>query len=109
MDKALAQLQRTPRDIRCWQKAQQDLLAGRPGLALAAYQTLAKRYPTIPQLWFELGNAASGELDFSMANHAYGQALALAPTNAVLLGMIGQQYQGLRQLEDARTCYERAV
>ncbi|MGH7970389.1 MAG: tetratricopeptide repeat protein, partial [Limisphaerales bacterium] len=109
MDKALAQLQRAPRDIARWQAAQQHLLAGRPGPALAAYQELAKRHPAIPQLWFELGNAASGELDFSLANQAYRRALALAPGNAALLGMIGQQYQGLRQLDDARLCYEAAV
>ena len=109
MDKALAQLRRSPRDVARWQTAQQELLAGRPGSALAAYQELVRRYSAIPQLWFELGNAASGELDFQLANRAYRQALALAPGNAALLGMIGQQYQGLRQLDDARVCYEAAV
>jgi tetratricopeptide (TPR) repeat protein len=109
MDKALAQLQRSPRDIARWQTAQQDLLAGRPAQALAAYQELVKRHPAIRQLWFELGNAASGELDFTLANQAYRRALALAPGDAALLGMIGQQYQGLRQLDDARICYEAAV
>jgi len=107
--KALAQLQRSPRDIARWQAAQQHLLAGRPGPALGAYQELARRYPSLPQLWFELGNAASGELDFALANQAYRRALDLAPGNAALLGMIGQQYQGLRQLDDARICYEAAV
>ena len=60
-------------------------------------------------MWFELGNAASGELDFALANQAYHRALELAPDNASLLGMIGQQYLGLRQLDEARICFERAV
>ena len=104
-----AQLERTPRDIARWQKAQQQLLAGRHDLAVTAYRDLVRKYPGVPELWFELGNAASGELDFKLANEAYRRALALAPGNASLLSMIGQQYQGLRQLDDARTCYERAV
>ncbi len=109
VDKGLAQIQRSPRDVARWQKAQQELLSGRAGAALTIYRHLAERYPGIPVLWFELGNAASGELDFALANQAYRRALALAPENASLLAMIGQQYQGLRQLDDARTCYERAV
>ena len=109
MDKALAKLQRSPRDVLRWRNAQQDLLAGRVSSALAAYQDLARRYPSIPQLWFELGNAASGELNFILANEAYRRAITLAPKDPALLAMVGQQYQGLRQLDDARSCYERAV
>jgi tetratricopeptide (TPR) repeat protein len=105
----LAQLQRNPRDAARWQKAQQKLLGGQHGPALAAYRELATRYPAVPELWFELGNAASGELDFAQADFAYRRALELAPRNASLLCSIGQQYQGLRQLDDARSCYERAV
>jgi tetratricopeptide (TPR) repeat protein len=106
---SLLQLQRSPKDVARWQNAQQQLLGGRPGPALAIYRTLARRYPAIAELWFELGNAASGELDFPLANQAYREALKLAPQNPSLLGMIGHQYQSLRQLDDARTCYERAV
>ncbi len=102
-------LQRNPRDLARWQKAQEQLLGGRPGPALAGYRQLAAKYPAIPQLWFELGNAAAGELDFKQANQAYQRAMALAPANASLLGMIGNQYLGLRQLDEARTCFERAV
>ena len=109
MTGSLAQLERTPRDIARWRKAQEQLLGGRFGLALAAYRDLAQRYAAIPELWFELGNAATGELDFEQANQAYRRALDLAPTNAGLLVMIGRQYQGLRQLDDARTSFERAV
>ncbi|MCX6923714.1 MAG: sulfotransferase [Verrucomicrobia bacterium] len=109
MPGTLAHLERTPRDIARWQKAQQKLLGGKHGPALAAYRDLAKRYPAVPELWFELGNAASGELDFAQANLAYRRALELAPRKVAMLCMIGQQYQGLRQLDDARACYERAV
>lgn len=99
----------TPRDMARWQKAQEQLLGGQPGPALAGYRQLATRYPGIPQLWFELGNAAAGELDFKQADAAYQRALKLAPQNASLLGMIGNQYLGLRQLDAARACFERAV
>ena len=109
MPGTLAHLERTPRDVARWQKAQQRLLGGQHGAALVAYRELIKRYPVVPELWFELGNAAAGELDFAQANQAYRRALELAPCKVSLLCMIGQQYQGLRQLDDARTCYERAV
>jgi tetratricopeptide (TPR) repeat protein len=109
MPGTLAHLERAPRDVARWQKAQQKLLGGQHGPALAAYRDLVRRYPAVPELWFELGNAASGELDFAQANHAYRRALELAPQRVSMLCSIGQQYQGLRQLDDARTCYERAV
>ena len=109
MSGTLAQLERTPRDVARWQKAQQKLLSGQHGPALAAYRDLVRRYPAVPELWFELGNAASGELDFAQANLAYRRTLELAPRKVSLLCSIGQQYQALRQLDDARSCYERAV
>ena len=90
MPGTLAQLERAPRDVARWQKAQQQLLGGQPGPALAAYRDLARKYPAVPELWFELGNAASGELDFAQANLAYRRALELAPRKVSLLCMIGQ-------------------
>lgn len=108
MQGTLVQLHRNPRDIARWQKAQQQLLGGNHGPALSSYRALARRYPAIAELWFELGNAASGDLDFPLANQAYRRARELASGNASLLGMIGKQYQSLRQLDDARTCYEKA-
>jgi tetratricopeptide (TPR) repeat protein len=99
----------SPRDLARWQKAQQLLLGGRHGQALVIYRELAAKYPGTPEVWFELGNAASGELDFARANAAYRRALELAPGNANFLCLIGQQYQGLRQLDDARACFEKAV
>ncbi len=109
MNGDLAKLQRTPRDLARWQKTQEQLLGGRPGPALSSYRDLVRRYPAVAELWFELGNAAAGELDFAQANLAYRKARELAPQNASLLSTIGGQYQGLRQLDDARTCYEQAV
>ena len=102
-------LRRNLRDVSRWQKAQEQLMGGRLGAALSGYRDLVRSYPGIAELWFELGNAASGELDFLLANQAYRRARELAPQNAALLSMVGMQYQGLRQLDDARTCYENAV
>ena len=109
MSPDLAKLQRSPRDQVRWQKAQEQLLGGRSGPALAAYRDLTRRFPGIPQLWFELGNAASAELDFPQAGAAYLRAQELAPDNPSLLGAIGHQYLGLRQLDQARASFERAV
>ena len=102
-----AQIQ--PRDLARWQHAQQELLGGRFHQALVTYRQLTVRYPNLPELWFELGNAASGELDFAEANRAYRRAVELAPANAALLVNVGRQYEGLRQLDDARDCFARAV
>ncbi len=103
-----AKLQRNPRDQEKWQRARNQLLGGDSAKALSGYRALTRSYPAIGELWFELGNAASGLLDFGLANRAYQRARALAAHNAPLLGLIGQQYQGLRQPDDARACYEAA-
>ena len=105
----MLKIQATPRDLARWQKAQEQLMSGRSGPALAGYRDLVRRYPGLAELWFEMGNAASGELDFAQANKAYLRARELAPKNASLLSTIGTQYQGLRQLDDARACFEGAV
>jgi tetratricopeptide (TPR) repeat protein len=105
----LDQLQRSPREVARWRKAQDQLLGGRYSSALAGYRDLAQRFPAVPELWFELGNAAAGDLNFSLANQAYQRAMELAPNNPSLQVSIGQQYQGLRRLDDARSCFERAV
>jgi tetratricopeptide (TPR) repeat protein len=109
MNDALAQLQRAPRDLERWHKARTQLLGGAPAQASAGYRDLVRRHPAVAELWFELGNAAAGDLDFSLANQAYRRARDLAPRNAGLLSAIGNQYLGLRQLDDARACYESAV
>jgi tetratricopeptide (TPR) repeat protein len=109
MSGTLAQLEQKPSEVARWQAAQQQLLSGKFTAALVAYRTLVRKFPGIPELWFELGNAAAGELDFAEANQAYQRAVDLAPNNANLLVMVGRQYQGLRQLDAARTTFERAV
>jgi tetratricopeptide (TPR) repeat protein len=109
MQGTLAELQRSPRDAALWRKAQEQILTGNCGLALANYQKLTCRFPAVAELWYELGNAAMGELDFPIANQAYRRAIDLAPRNSSLLAMIGNQFQGLRQLDQARSCYELAV
>ena len=109
MNVDLAGLQRSPQAMACWRKAQEKLLGGRSVAAIADYRGLIKRYPGIAELWFEFGNAASANLDFTTANQAYRRALELAPGNSSLLSLIGHQYQSLRQLDDARSCYEGAV
>jgi tetratricopeptide (TPR) repeat protein len=105
----LNQLQRSPRDAAQWRKAQEQLLGRKHGVALASYRDLTRRFPAVAELWFEMGAAATGELNFDLANQAYRRASELAPHNASLLVLLGQQYQGLRQLDDARACFERAV
>ena len=105
----LKELQRSPRDVAHWRKAQEQLLSRRYGPALAGYRDLTRRFPLIAELWFELGNAAVGELNFDLANQAYRRSAELAPGNTSLLVLIGQQYQGMRQLDDARAAFERAV
>ena len=102
-------LQRSPRDVARLQKAQQQLSAGRFGPALAAYRELTGRFPLVAELWFELGSAAAGELDFTAAGQALKRATELAPRNCPLLVLIGKQYLGLRQANEARECFERAV
>jgi tetratricopeptide (TPR) repeat protein len=109
MDGNLPQPQLSPRDVARWQKVQGQLLGRRFEAALPACRTLARRFPFVPELLSEPGNAASGDPDFAVTNQAYRRALYLAPGNSSLLSMIGEQYQGLRQLDDARNCFERAV
>jgi tetratricopeptide (TPR) repeat protein len=105
----LATLQSAPREVARWQKAQQQLTSGRYSHALAAYRELVQNHPAIAQLWFEMGIAAGGDLDFTLAHQAFQTSISLAPDDSSLLVLIGQQYQRLRQLEHARACFERAV
>ncbi|MDB6021272.1 MAG: Sulfotransferase [Pedosphaera sp.] len=105
----LAKLQSVPRETARWQKAQNQLMSGRYSHALAAYKELVRAYPGVAQLWFELGIAAGGELDFALAHQAFQCTVSLAPQDVSLLVLVGQQYQRLRQLDLTRDCYQRAV
>lgn len=109
MQGAITQIERNPKDLARWRKAQQQLLSGNHELALITYRSLSEKYPTIAELWFERGNAAAGDLDFEQANRCYQLAREHGAHHASLLGLIGQQYQSLRQLDDARSCYEQSL
>ncbi len=109
MDSDLAKLKRSPADVARWQKAQQHVVSGRPGLALAVYRDLVKRYPGVDQLWFEQGVAAGGDLDFVLANQCLQRAAKLAPRDVSLLVLIAQQYHRLHRPDQARDCFRRAV
>lgn len=105
----LAKLQGVPRDLARWQKAQGSLMSGRYGHSLMGYRSLVQAYPGVAQLWFELGIAAGGELDFALAHDAFQRTISLAANDVSLLVLVGQQYQRLRQIDLARDCYRRAV
>jgi len=109
MKGTLAELQRSPRDAARWQQTQQLLLGHQYERALAGYDSLVRRFPKIAELWFELGNAAAGALDFPLATRSFRKALDLAPGNAALIGLVGQQFQNLRLLDEARECHVKAL
>src|SRR5262252_3334910 len=99
MGSDFAKIQRSAKDFARWQKAQQHLVAGRHAQALAIYGDLVKRFPGVEQLWFELGVAATGELEFKLASEAFGHAEQLAPKDVSFQVLLGQQYHRLRQID----------
>jgi tetratricopeptide (TPR) repeat protein len=105
----LVKLQRSPRDVARWQKAQQLVVGERHAQALAAYRELVQRFPGVEQLWFEFGLAATGELEFELAQEAFLRAERLASQDSAFQVLLGQQFHRLRRPECARTCFERAV
>lgn len=109
MPNDLEKLRQSPRHAVRWRQAQQDLLNGRPDMALEIYRELLKRFPGVAGLWFESGLAAAKQLDFDLADRAFQRASELAPKDVSLLILLGQQYHQLRRLDKARACFERAV
>jgi tetratricopeptide (TPR) repeat protein len=105
----LARLQSSAREVDRWQAAQQHVLAGRFTHAIGSYRDLVKRFPGVAQLWFELGIAAGGDLDFALADEALRRAAELAANDATMLVLIAQQYHRLRRLDKAQEYFERAV
>ncbi len=105
----LEKLQRSPREVARWQKAQQELLTGRASVAVGIYRELTQKYPGAPTLWFELGLAAAKELDFDEADRAFTRTAELAPKDVSMLVLLGQQYHQLRRLDKARACFQAAV
>ena len=96
-------------DLQRWQKAQQDLLKGRPDRALSAYHALAKKYSENENLRFELGLAAAKELDFDQAVEAFQRTAELSAGNVSLRILLGQQFHLLRQMDQARESFEAAA
>lgn len=109
MSSELATLQSSPREVARWQKAQQQLMGKRFAPALAAYQDIVKKFSGVAQLWFELGMAAMGELEFDLADRAFRRAMELSAQDVQMLVLLAQQYQRLRRLDQARRCFELAV
>ncbi|HEY1489395.1 MAG TPA: hypothetical protein VGF90_00030, partial [Verrucomicrobiae bacterium] len=93
MSRELAQLQSSPREVARWRQAQQQLMAKRFAPALAGYQVMVKKFSGVAQLWFELGMAAMGELEFDLADQAFRRAMELSATDVQMLILLAQQYQ----------------
>jgi tetratricopeptide (TPR) repeat protein len=104
----LTKLRRSPA-MASWQNALQHLNAGRHASALAIYRNLVQQFPGVAQLWAEMGLAAAGDLEFSLADQAFQRAMELAPADADLLVFIGWQYYHMRRLDQAFACFKRAV
>ena len=102
-------MEKSAGDIARWQRAQEQLLAGRGAAVLPVYRELTQRFPGILNLWFELGTAAAADLDFPLALQAFDRASELASGNPSVLIMLGQQYHRLRQIDRARAAFQRAV
>jgi tetratricopeptide (TPR) repeat protein len=109
MSSELIKLQSSPREVARWQKAQQQLMGKRFASALAGYRDIVKKFSGVAQLWFELGIAAMGELEFDLAAQAFRRTMALSAKDAQMLILLAQQYQRLRRLDQARRCFELAV
>lgn len=109
MPSDLVKLQRSPREFARWQKAQQHFVAERYATALGNYRELVRRFPGVEQLWFELGLAALGNLEFKVAEDAFIRAGQLGANDSQLQVLLGQQFHRLRRPVLARTCFERAV
>jgi tetratricopeptide (TPR) repeat protein len=90
-------------------EARHHLLSQRFGQALSLYRKLVRQFPGQAEIWYEYGNAAFGLRDQESAEDAWQKALQLAPRNVELIGLIGHQYQGMRQPERARACFAQAA
>jgi Tfp pilus assembly protein PilF len=89
--------------------ARRYLLAHQYVRALAQYERLTRQWPREAVLWAEYGNAAAGAGQADLADRTWQRAIALAPGNADLVGLIGHQYQGMRRPEKALACFVQAM
>jgi Flp pilus assembly protein TadD len=90
-------------------EARRSLLAQNFAQALPRYEKLTRQCPGEAVVWLEYGNAASGLRKRDLAERAWHRAVELAPRNSELIGLIGHQYQGLRQPDKARACFAQAA
>ncbi|HZR18092.1 MAG TPA: sulfotransferase [Verrucomicrobiae bacterium] len=109
MPSDLVKLQRTPREFARWQKAQQHVVSERYATALGIYRELVRRFPGVAQLWFELGLAALGDLEFKLAEDAFLSARQLVAGDSQFQVLLGQQFHRLRRPALARDSFEGAV
>lgn len=91
------------------QDARQFLLAQEFSRALPRYERLTRDFPAVAVLWLEYGNVASGLRNRKLADEAWSKAIHLAPKNSELIGLVGHQYQALRQPQKARACFAQAA
>jgi tetratricopeptide (TPR) repeat protein len=106
----LAILERSPQAVASWQFGQQCLRHRRYAPALASFKKLVQQFPGVAHLWVELGRAAAGELDFTLAGQAFDRATALAATDLRILMFVSQQYcDVLRRMDESVDCLKRAV
>jgi Flp pilus assembly protein TadD len=89
--------------------ARELLLAGDFLRALPLYEKLTRQSPGAAVVWYEYGNAAAKARQMEKAGRAWARALELEPRNAELVGMVGHQYQALRQTEKAKECFTQAA
>jgi tetratricopeptide (TPR) repeat protein len=85
------------------------LVSRRFAEALHCLRELAAASPDDPGLWFELGIAAGGELDFPLANEAFQNCARISKSDASMLVLVGRQYHLLRKYAEARDMFNRAV
>ncbi len=90
-------------------EARQCLLTGDAIRALPRYEKLTSQNPGVAVVWYECGNAAAKSRKTDQAGRAWNKAAELDPQNPELLGMIGHQYQALRQSEKACDFFARAA
>lgn len=90
-------------------EARKFLLSGDFSRALPLYEKLTRQYPGVAVMWYECGNASSKLRKIGQAERAWSKAIELDPHNAELVGMIGHQYQALRQSDKACACFARAA
>ena len=109
MPNDFVRLQRQPREIARWQKAQQQLMGGRYASALSAYHDLLKNFPGVAQLWFECGMAEGRSLNFAQAGANLERAAAEGAGDVGLLVLVAQEFFRLRSFDQARTMFQRAA